>query len=116
MGGWRLRRLALMLRNPRLLVSTARWSRRAARTVRQELRRGRFSPDEMQRPPSGPEAAEVVVNAVLRASRVTCLTRALVRQQWFAAHGDIRDLLIGVTSTQGGFRAHAWIEGDPEWN
>jgi hypothetical protein len=35
-----------------------------------------------------------------------------VLQRWYAAQGDRRDLIVGVTSPAEGFRAHAWIERD----
>ena len=43
--------------------------------------------------------------------------RATIRQAWHAAHGSRRDLVIGVTPPARGFRAHAWLDGDPpsEW-
>ena len=43
----------------------------------------------------------------------TCLERATVLQAWDAAHDRPRELIIGVTSPRKGFRAHAWLEGDP---
>ncbi|CAN5649373.1 hypothetical protein BH20ACT23_BH20ACT23_14520 [soil metagenome] len=43
----------------------------------------------------------------------TCLERATVLQAWYAAQGQRRDLIIGVTAPQTGFRAHAWLDGDP---
>ncbi len=33
-------------------------------------------------------------------------------QAWNAAHGDRRDLVIGVTGSRD-FKAHAWLDGDP---
>lgn len=33
-------------------------------------------------------------------------------QAWEAAHGRRRDLVVGITGPDG-FRAHAWLEGDP---
>jgi hypothetical protein len=47
----------------------------------------------------------------LRRVSPTCLERALVVQQWLAAHGDIRDVVIGVQTGSGGLDAHAWIDG-----
>lgn len=41
--------------------------------------------------------------------------RSAVLQQWDASHGRPRDLVIGVTSPADGFRAHAWLEGEPAW-
>jgi hypothetical protein len=42
----------------------------------------------------------------------TCLVNSIVVQAWEAAHGRRRDLVIGITGLDG-FRAHAWLEGDP---
>jgi len=39
--------------------------------------------------------------------------RASVLQAWDAAHGHPRDLIIGVTAPAAGFRAHAWLDGEP---
>jgi hypothetical protein len=50
--------------------------------------------------------------AVLRRGRYTCLVSATVRQAWYAAQGDRREVVIGVTAPREGFRAHAWLEGD----
>ena len=61
-----------------------------------------------------PAAAGRGVSAVLRRSRATCLVRSSVRQRWLAAHGDRRDLVIGVKPPAEGFAAHAWLDGDPE--
>jgi len=52
------------------------------------------------------------VNAILRRTRYTCLERAVVLQAWAAAHGDQRDVIIGVSSPAD-FGAHAWLDGDP---
>jgi len=49
---------------------------------------------------------------VLRRRGESCLVRAVVLQAWEAAHGRRRDLIVGVTDPAG-FRAHAWLEGDP---
>jgi Transglutaminase-like superfamily len=38
----------------------------------------------------------------------------MVLQQWHAAHGEAREVVIAVGRPDGGFRAHAWLEGEPE--
>ena len=53
--------------------------------------------------------------AVLRLRRETCLTRSVVLQVWDAAQGLPRDLVIGVTAPGDGFRAHAWLDGEPAY-
>jgi hypothetical protein len=40
------------------------------------------------------------------------LVNSIVLQAWEAAHGCDRDLVIGITGPTG-FRAHAWLDGDP---
>jgi hypothetical protein len=40
------------------------------------------------------------------------MERALVLQTWFAAHGDPRDVVVGVTAPGPEFSAHAWLDGD----
>jgi len=44
--------------------------------------------------------------------RESCLVNAIVVQAWDSAHGRRRDLVVGVTGPDG-FRAHAWLDGDP---
>lgn len=90
------------------------WSLRALRAVRAALpSRGVESAAEVPPPPrSLPAAAERGVGAVLHRRRASCLERALVLQAWHAAHGDPRELVIGVTAPGDEFRAHAWLEGE----
>lgn len=52
------------------------------------------------------------VAAVLHRRRARCLERSLVLQTWLAAHGDPRDLIVGVTRPGEDFSAHAWLEGE----
>jgi Transglutaminase-like superfamily len=62
------------------------------------------------------------VQAVLSRTAPTCLERALVAQRWLAAHGDPREVIIGVITdgksdialASGGFAAHAWLEGEQQ--
>ncbi len=35
-----------------------------------------------------------------------------MRQRWLAAHGDCREIAIGVSAPSPTFVAHAWLEGD----
>ena len=48
----------------------------------------------------------------LRRVGESCLVNAIVLQAWETAHGRRRDLVVGVTGPDG-FRAHAWLDGDP---
>ncbi len=105
------------LRRPPDLASlrAAVWTVRAVRAAKRELGDGNdYRALDLPDPPPVPRAAERGVGAVLRRTDATCLVRASVRQRWLIAHGDRRDLVIGVTPPADGFRAHAWLEGDPE--
>jgi hypothetical protein len=35
-------------------------------------------------------------------------------QRWLQALGDPRDIVVGVTRPSDGFKAHAWVDGDPD--
>jgi hypothetical protein len=52
------------------------------------------------------------VRGGLRRFGESCLVNAIVLQAWEAAHGRRRDLVVGITRPDG-FRAHAWLQGDP---
>lgn len=65
-------------------------------------------------PPRLPEGAVRGVLSACHRTGATCLPRSLVRQRWELAQGRPRDLVIGVTAPSSGFRAHAWLAGDPE--
>lgn len=110
----RIVRLAQTIRlEPLAVPRTAMWTARALGATRRSVACGVIAPLDIRPAPEGRADAEVVMNLVLRASRATCLSRSIVRQQWFADRDDRRDLLVGVTGAQG-FRAHAWLEGDPD--
>lgn len=99
------------LPTPLEAARTAVWTLRALRRTRTALARtGR--PATLPAPPRAPSAHPVVL-LVLGLGRAKCLSRSAVRQTWLAAHGDPRDLVVGVTAPSAGFRAHAWLEGDP---
>ena len=90
----------------------AGWATRALLRARRQLRKGGVDALAVPPPPALPRDAWRGVNAIVGRVDPTCLERAAVRQRWYAAHGDERDLVIGVTSPSGGFKAHAWLEGD----
>ncbi|MBW3575176.1 MAG: lasso peptide biosynthesis B2 protein [Actinobacteria bacterium] len=89
------------------------WARRAARQVRTDLDGGGLEQLVVPPPPPLPRGCRRWVAAVLRSRGDTCLVRSAVLQAWDAAHGRPRDLIIGVTAPRDGFKAHAWLEGDP---
>lgn len=94
-------------------VRAAAWAWRAGSVVRQQLREGGLEALAAPAPPAGAFSGERGVRAVFVRRPMSCLERAAVRQCWYAAHGSPRDLVIGV-KTDGGFGAHAWLDGDPE--
>jgi hypothetical protein len=51
-----------------------------------------------------------MVVSVLRRRKDECLSNALIGQAWRADHGDMVDVLIGVSAPASGFVAHAWLE------
>jgi hypothetical protein len=109
--------MALRLPAPSNLptLRAAWWTLRAVRKAKRQLRNGRDYRDlAVPAPPRLVDSAERGVTAVLRRSRSSCLVQATVRQSWEVGRGRRRDLIIGVTPPSEGFRAHAWLEGDPE--
>ncbi|MGI9120959.1 MAG: lasso peptide biosynthesis protein [Acidimicrobiales bacterium] len=94
-------------------LRAAWWAHRAAHRTRQHLARGRLDDLVVIAPPALPPADRRWVSALLRIRGDTCLVRSAVLQEWDAAHGWHRDLIIGVTSPTEGFRAHAWLDGEP---
>ena len=94
-------------------VRGAAWALRAGIVARRQLPTVGLERLELPPVPALPAAAGRWLAVVLRATRRTCLERALVRQRWLAAQGARRDLVIGVNSSRP-FVAHAWLDGDPE--
>jgi len=101
-----------MSRVNRHTLRAAWWTLRALRSARRQLSDRPF--DEIVLPPVPrlQAGAGRGVAAVLRRRSDTCLVRATVRQAWFGSQGMPRDLVIGVTAPQRGFKAHAWLDGD----
>lgn len=93
-------------------LRAAWWTVRAIRSARRQLADRPF--DEIFLPPAPKQRAGSGrgVAAVLRRRPATCLVQATVRQAWLGAQGQPRDLVIGVTAPQRGFKAHAWLDGD----
>src|SRR5437763_701391 len=90
------------------------WAWRAARRTDRHLRsKGLDAALSPPAPPSLPADAVRGVRAVLRRTEDTCLVESIVLQRWHAAHGEPRDLIVGVTDPSSEFRAHAWLDGDP---
>jgi hypothetical protein len=89
------------------------WTFCAVRSVRRQLRSGRLEDVVLAPPPSLSDPAGRGVDAALRRMAASCLERSLVLQRWLATHGERRDVVIGVRAPSTGFRAHAWLDGEP---
>ena len=103
-----------MKRRDPAYLRAAWWGIRSVFLARRQLKAG--APPESVRvpavPPVPPEA-ERAMHAALHRTGSACLVKSVVRQRWYDAHGEPRDLVIGVKSPRDGFEAHAWLEGDP---
>jgi Transglutaminase-like superfamily len=96
-------------------LRAALWAERALRSARRTLQRRGVDGIVLPAPPTLPAEAGRGVTALLRRrASSTCLERALVRQRWLAAHGSPRDVVIAVQAPGEAFRAHAWVDGDPD--
>jgi Transglutaminase-like superfamily len=94
-------------------LRAAWWAARSTRRLR-GIQSGSFPPAAALPPvPGVPASARRGVSLSLRLSKATCLVRAVVLQAWYLAHGEERDLVVGVTAPSQGFSAHAWLDGDP---
>ena len=104
-----------MRRRPDLpTLRAALWALVALRRTRRALRRSKVTDVRVGEPPALPVSAGRGVRAVLRRVDHTCLERALVLQAWNVAHGEPRDVVIGVNGAGEQFAAHAWLEGEPD--
>lgn len=95
-------------------LRAALWTLRALGHARRQLRTSGLEKLTLPPLPGLPESAERGVLAALRRRRHTCLERAVVLQRWHAAHGDARDIVVGVAGSGDAFRAHAWLEHDEQ--
>ena len=93
-------------------LRAAWWALLALRQTRRNLHRRPFQEVTVKPPPELAASAGRGVDAILRRQDPTCLERALVLQSWLAAHGEPTDVVIGVTGMEGGFSAHAWLDGE----
>ena len=93
-------------------LRAALWALRAIRRTRRQLRRTGYEALNLPGVPSLPDDSTRGVHAILRRLSPTCLERAVVLQRWRAAHGDPREVVVGVSGTQETFRAHAWLEDE----
>ena len=94
-------------------IRAAGWAYRAYLKAKKDVAVNGLEGGDLPQVPKLPPQALRGVEGVLRRVEATCLVGALVRQAWFSAQGDPRDLIVGVTAPSSGFKAHAWLEGDP---
>ena len=105
----------MIARAARVTVARTRaaaWAAGALRETRAQLRARPLEDVVVPQPPPLSPHGALGVRAALRLRRASCLERSLVLQRWLAAHGERRDVVIGV-SAPGEFRAHAWLDGEP---
>jgi Transglutaminase-like superfamily len=76
-----------------------------------QLAAGSLADVRVSEPPALPPRAARGVHAILRRQDPSCLERSLVLQRWLASQGELRAVVVGV-STPEDFRAHAWLEGE----
>ncbi len=93
-------------------VRAAWWTFGAIRLVRRQLADGGVAALSLA-PPDLPYEGKGGVRFALRLGTRNCLVGAAVRQAWCLAHGRSYDLVIGVKPPAQGFKAHAWLSGDP---
>jgi Transglutaminase-like superfamily len=94
-------------------LRAAWWAWRAAGYARRVIHARPITDVRLPAAPRiGPDA-ERGVSLALRRRGATCLESALVRQAMLAARGIRREVVIGVDRTEGTFRAHAWLDGEP---
>ncbi|MGH2800689.1 MAG: lasso peptide biosynthesis B2 protein [Thermoleophilaceae bacterium] len=94
-------------------LRAAWWTWRALPRIRRQLDAGRLRDISVGTPPPLPAHARRGVEGVLRRLPNSCLERALLLQRWHGAQGRPLDVVVGVTSSKDGFRAHAWLEDEP---
>lgn len=103
------------MRVDRNTLRAALWAQLALLRTRRGLRHRGIERVVVHPPPAGlPVSAGRGVYALLRRRPHTCLERALVLQAWESAHGNRRDVVIGVDTRGAEFAAHAWLAGEPE--
>lgn len=93
-------------------LRAALWANRALAQARRQLKAGQVGDVRLACPPELPTSARQGVEGLLRRRRHSCLEAALIRQEWLAAHGDRREVVIGVRSPTENFIAHAWVDGE----
>jgi glycosyltransferase involved in cell wall biosynthesis len=95
-------------------IAGALWAARSWRRCHRQLRRGGLDAVRLRPPPGDRPGTQNGVTRVLEIASATCLESALVRQRWLAARGRPLDVIIGVHGPASEFRAHAWLDGEPQ--
>lgn len=104
-----------MKRHPDLPeLRAAWWALSALGKTRRRLRRDGIDDFRLEPPPRLPRSAARGVRVAMRLRRATCLERSLVMQRWLGSHGPGPDVVIGVGRRDDIFRAHAWLDGEPD--
>jgi Transglutaminase-like superfamily len=93
-------------------LRAAWWTYRAVRHVRRDLAVA-GSLASVLVPPTLPIRAGSGMLAVLAKMQPSCLEESLVVQSWMTAHGDRREVVIGVARTDR-ITAHAWVDGSDD--
>lgn len=113
--------LRLVQRHGPAGLRDAQWAFHACRRVRQQLPGTSLDDVTVPAPPRRPSGRQAAgppdpapVLGALRRADANCLERSLVLQRWYAAQGSQRTLVIGVARPSEGFRAHAWLDGEPD--
>ncbi len=89
------------------------WTFDALVSVRRQLAETGMEQVDPFRSP-GRAITERSVEIILQRNSASCLERSLVRQRYYLAKGQNRDVIVGVSPPKDGFRAHAWVSGDAE--
>lgn len=106
----RLLRVARVGRSPWVNFRLVAWTLVAAIKVSGQVRRSAVRRVTLRPAPRVGVQHVSKVDAVLSATRMTCLRRSLVVQRFLLDNGEPVDLLIGTTAPSQGFRAHAWLD------
>ncbi len=93
-------------------LRAAWWAYAALRDLRRQLRENSDIRTVAVR--NLPNRAAVERSRLRTGETAPCLERSLVVQRWLAAHGVQCEIVIGVGGSSSDFRAHAWLDCDPD--
>jgi len=92
------------------------WAWRSASDARTHLRVEGGVSAPVRPPPTLPVRSLRGVRWGLRLRHASCLERSLVLQRWFLAHGQEREVVVGVAVDGTTTLAHAWLAGEEHLN